>query len=188
MPTFLSDPSTAFYIVLLIVVAVAAIMWFRRQDRATTIRFIIALILCLGVYLCDRFVESPREEAVRRIESMVTAVNQRNATEFLAQVSESFEYKGRKKAEADRLIDLARQHSVQVSVWDFARDRVTFPSENQVEIVFDAKAESPSGGPFLRHVRARFVKDPDGQWRMQTFTPYNIAQKEIGGEEPIPGF
>jgi hypothetical protein len=55
-----------------------------------------------------------------------------------------------------------------------------------VEIVFDAWAGQRGGSNSIpRHVKATFVRDPDGKYRMRTFVTYNIVQKQV--EEPIPG-
>jgi hypothetical protein len=54
-----------------------------------------------------------------------------------------------------------------------------------IEIAFDASATSPQLPKLPKHVRAIFIKDPDGEYRMQSFTTYNIVQKQ--NPEPIPG-
>ena len=187
MPTVLSDPSPAFYVILVILVAVAVGIWFRFRDRGSLIRAGIAVGLLALLFACDWFVESPREEAVRKVQEMSAAITARNAAKFLTHVSDSFDYKNRKKSDSAEMVNLAKQHNVTTAVWEFNRDGYTQVSDTELDIVFDAKATGPGGEPFLRHFKVRFVKDPDGQWRVRTFTPYNIAQKTQGSEDPIPG-
>jgi hypothetical protein len=188
MPTLLSDPSNAVYLVLVIFAVIAGVLWVRNRDRRSLVVLLVAAVLFGLVFLCDRLWESPREEAVRKVREISAAVNAGDANKFLANVSDSFNYRGKKKADVRRVIDLARQHNVRTAVWDFDRGRVETPSPTEIDIVFDAKAEGPNGEPFLQHFKTRFVKDSDGQWRLQTFTSYNIARQERGGEEPIPLF
>jgi hypothetical protein len=54
--------------------------------------------------------------------------------------------------------------------------------------VFDGKGQPQAGAPAPFHFRTRFVKDADGQYRLQSFKVFNIAKKELGGEETIPNF
>jgi hypothetical protein len=188
MPTWLSDPSNATYLILVIFAVVAGVLWARNRDRRSLVVLLVAAALFGLVFVCDRLWESPREEAVRKVREISEAVNARDANKLLADVSDSFRYHNAKKADLRKLIDLARQYNVRTAVWDFDRSRVETLSPTEIDIVFDAKAELPGGAPFLRHFKARFVKDSDGQWRVQTFTPYNIARQERGGEEAIPRF
>jgi hypothetical protein len=188
MPTWLSDPSNATYLVLVIFAVVAGVLWARNRDRRSLVVLLVAAALFGLVFLCDRLWESPREEAVRKVREISEAVNARDANKLLANVSDSFRYHNAKKADLRKLTDLARQYNVSTAVWDFDRSRVETLSPTEIDIVFDAKADVRDVGPFLRHFKTRFVKDPDGQWRVQTFTPYNIARQERGGEEAIPQF
>ncbi len=186
MPVFLSDPSSTTYLVLAALVIVAAAVAARWQDRKRVGIFLGALSLLGVVYLLDRLYESPREEAVEASVAIVNAVTQRNTEAFLSHVSESFDAKGLKKADLRRAVELARQFDVKVVAWNFDRNRVVYHDgpPPAVDVEYDAKAEGP-GGMAAKHVKATFVRDPDGKYRMRTFTTYNIVQKQV--EEPIPG-
>jgi hypothetical protein len=187
MPTFLSDPSPAFYVILVLLAVLAVGIWYRFRDRGSLIRAGIAVGLLVALFACDRLFESPREEAVRAINEMSAAINARDTSRFLAHVSDQFAFKTWKKADAPKVIELAKQHNVETAVWSFDREGFQQISDSELDVVFDAKAQQRDGGaPFPRHIKARFVKDADGRWRLKTFTPYNIAQKTQGPEEPIP--
>jgi hypothetical protein len=185
MPVFLSDPSSATYLVLAAVVIVAGAVAARWQDRKRVAAFVVALLLLGGLILLDRLYDSPREEAVAGTTAIITAVSQRNTEAFLSQVSDSFDARGLKKADLRRAVELARQFDVKVAAWNFDRNRVVSHDgpPPSVDIEFDAKAEGP-GGTVPKHVKATFVRDPDGKYRMRTFATYNIVQKQV--EEPIP--
>ena len=185
MPTFLSDPTQAFYLILIAFFVIALVIAGKNQDRRSFQTLGIATVALAGIFLIDFMVESPREQAVRKIEEISAAINERNTEKMLEHVSESFEYKGKKKPDLAQAIDLARREDVNTATWEFNRDRVVAGAAD-IEIAFDAKAENRRGQPFMAHFRARFVKDPDGQYRLQTFKVYNIVQKD--SEQDIPGF
>jgi hypothetical protein len=186
MPVFFSDPPSTTYLVLAALVIVAGALAARWQDRKRIAFFLFALLLFGGLYLLDRMYASPREEAVEGVGALLDAVNQRQPDRFLANVSDSFDAKGLKKADLRRAVELARQFDAKVVAWNFDRNRVVYHDgpPPAVDVEFDAKAEGP-GGTVPKHVKATFVCDPDGKYRMRSFTTYNIVQKQA--EEPIPG-
>ena len=186
MPVFLSDPSSTAYLVLAALVIVAGAVAARWQDRKRVAAFGVALLLLGGLYLLDRLYASPREEAVAGVGDLLDAVNQRQPDRFLANVSDSFDAKGVKKADLRRALDLASRFDARVVAWNFDRNRVVSHDgpPPSVEVEFDAKAEGP-GGTVPKHVKATFVRDPDGKYRMQSFRTFNIVQKQV--EEPVPG-
>ena len=71
MPTALSDPSLALYVILIVVAAVTGMMWSRNRSRSNRINFGIAAAALLALFLIDWFVESPREEAARRVQEIL---------------------------------------------------------------------------------------------------------------------
>jgi len=117
---------------------------------------------------------------------LLDAVNQRQPDRFLARVSDSFDMKGLKKADLRRAVELASRFDAKVASWNFDRNRVVYHDGQPpaVDVEFDTKAEGP-GGTVAKHVKATFVRDPDGKYRMRTFSTYNVVQKQV--EEPIPG-
>lgn len=186
MPDLLSDPPSTAYLVLAALVIVTGAAAARWQDRKRIALFVTAILLFGGLYLLDRLYASPREEAVVSVGSMLDAVNQRNTDQFLSHVSDSFDAGGVKKADLRRAAELARQFDAKVVAWNFDRNQVATRDgpPPAVDVVFDAKAEGP-GGTVPKHVKATFVRDPDGKFRLQTFRTYNIVNKKEA--EPVPG-
>ena len=66
MPTFFSDPPSVLYLVMAAGAFVAGGVWFNRRTRPALVVFGAVLGLIALVFLLDRVLESPREEAVRR--------------------------------------------------------------------------------------------------------------------------
>jgi hypothetical protein len=186
MPLVLSDPSSTAYLVLAALVIVTGAVAARWQDRKRVAVFLVALLLLGGLYLLDRLYASPREEAVEGVGQLIDAVNQRQTDRFLAQVSDSFDLRGMKKADLRRAVELASRFDAKVAAWNFDRNRVVYHDgpPPAVDVEFDARGDGP-GGTVPKHVKATFVRDADGKYRLRTFTTYNIVQKQV--EEPIPG-
>lgn len=82
MPTWLSDPSDGFYLVLFVLVVIAVLVWARNRTRGDLIRVGIAVALLALLFVFDSQFESPREESVRRVGEIAAAINERNWDKF----------------------------------------------------------------------------------------------------------
>jgi hypothetical protein len=184
MPTFLSDPPQTFYLILGGIVVVTGAVAARRQDRKSLAAFAIALGALVLLVLIDRSIESPREEAVRRVNEMVNAADARNPDAFVAHLADTIEYKGtgepqrltREQVRNSHFWSLLRVHNVHVAAWDFSRDDVREIDANTVEIGFLAKGEA-DGKQFPVYFRATFSKQPDGQFRLTRFASFDAMKR-----------
>lgn len=186
MPLFLADPPPSAYLLLIALAVVTGAVAARYQDRTRAAPFVVALLLLGGLYLLDRFNASPREDAVVAVGTMMAAVGHKSPDGFLKHVSDSFDAYSMKKPQLRRLLELARQHDVTITAWNFDRNRVAYHDTTPpaVEVVFDARADGPGGQPVPKHVKMTFVRDPDGVYRLRAFATYNIVRK--ADEEPLP--
>lgn len=193
MPTFLSDPAPALYLILVGFVVVSGAIAARKQDRRSLAVFGVACALLLVVFLLDRTGESPREEAVRRVQELARAADTRNRDEFISHVADRVEFpnasppvtKSREQIKNSPFWDLLRAHNVHVAVWDFSRDDVREIDANTVEVGFLGKGEA-EGKQFPVYLRATFARQPDGKFRLTkiaTFHPTNHAEPLA-----VPGF
>src|SRR5438067_1160624 len=174
MPTWLSDPSNEFYLVLFVMVVVTVTMWARNRTRGNRVRAAVAVGLLVLVFVIDRMFQSPREESIGRVEEISAAINERNWDKFQANLSDSFEYKGKKKAEFTELVRkaVATFNPVTTSWEHKAPDDLKPGGPDELLIQFEGKA-TVSGKPLMLHFVATFVKDPDGRWRLKSFKPYD---------------
>jgi hypothetical protein len=190
MPTFLSDPVLGVYLVLVAFVVIAGVIVARKRDRRSWISLGIAVAVLLLVGLIDLVVESPREEATRKVKAMAEAATTADPGRFVEHVSTSFEANGKNR---DDLKAAPAWHQIRtlqakVTVWGFGHDAHQRISDTEVEVGFYAKGEAPGSGMVMRYVRARFVKDSDGEYRLKSLKFYNPAERGLNAEEPIPGF
>lgn len=190
MPTFLSDPPNAFYLILFVLVVIAGGIWFRFRDRGSLVRFAAAAALLLAVFMIDTFVESPREEGVRKVNEMCDAATEPNPDKFVANVSDSFEYAGanKEKIRQSGAWNLVRQHKARIVATGFDRDKFNQISDTEFEQEFLATAKAADGGVLQRYVRTRFTRDPDGKYRLKGVKFYDPLTGGMNHEEPIPGF
>lgn len=193
MPTFLSDPAPAFYLILIAFAVVIGAIAARHQDRPSLIRFAIALAVLLLVFAVDRGFESPREEALRRVKSMAQAADAKNPDQFVEHLAETVEFRGGDKpitVKKDEVRtapfwEMLRQRNVRVVVWDFSQDDVKQVDAGTIEIGFSAKGEA-EGTPFPVYMKTTFKKQPDGQWKLVAFASFKFENHN----EPltIPNF
>lgn len=198
MPTFLSDPPQTVYLVLGALLVVTGAIAAQKQDRRAVIPFAVTFFLMLAVFVIDRAVESPREEAVRRVHQMAMAADAKNAHTFspdafgehLAdEVSIGAEGQAktlsRDQLKSHHFWQMLRQANVHVAVWDFSRDDVKVLDDNTVEIGFMGKGELDGGQQIPVYCRARFSKQPDGSFKitsLRTFEPLDHSKPLL-----IPG-
>ena len=187
MPTFVSDPTTTTYLLFAVLVAVAGVAWVRLRSRKATIALAVAVGLLGLLFLIDKLVESPREEAVRRVNAMCDAATAVQPDRFIEHLSTSFTLQGadREKVRRSGVWGLVSRERVRAAAWGFGHDETEYKSDTEVEIRFFAKAQTPNREGLARYVRATFVRE-DGAFKlkmMQFYHPINTREPE-----PIPGF
>src|SRR6266540_6329037 len=184
MPTFLTDPAPAFYLILLAFAVITGAIAARYQDRPSFIRFGIALAILLLAYGLDRGIESPREEAVRRVKVMAQAADAKNPDQFVEHLADTIEYRGGSQPVTVKKDDvksgpfwaMLRQHNARVTVWGFSQDDVKQIDANSIEIGCSAKGEEGGAGgtPFMLYMKATFKKQSDGQWKLTAFASFKF--------------
>lgn len=199
MPTFLSDPPQVLYLLLGGLLVITGLVAAQRQDRRSVIPFAGAFFLILVLFVIDRAVETPREEAVRRTQVLAMAADAQNAGTFspdvfgeqladrvtVASGNETGKVLTRDEVKRHPFWNSLRGHSVHVAVWGFSRDDAKQINDNTVEIGFMGKGESGSN-QIPAYVRATYTKQPDGSFKLsalRTFDPINHREGL-----PIPGF
>jgi len=185
MPTALSDPSSTLYIVLGAIVVVLGSIAARRQKRADVINFAIPAAALLALFLIDRFIESPREQTVRKIADMGRASRDKKYDELFKHVSDSFKYKSTDKK---ALMERAKQaEGIGFGgIAEYALDRSQFKQidETTLEQGFRVKH---NGQPELHFfVVGTFKKEADGEWRLTTFKLFDPVNSNDEKDIPIP--
>ncbi len=196
MPIFLSEPPVilvallgvlgllAAGVGLVVRVTLAEQPWAKSLGRAILVVGVLLLLLAFAWFIAGFFIESPREEAVRRVGTMADAVTEKNWAKFSENVSESFDVKGMKKADLKQRFDQGGAYNLRAVAWDFAPTDPPRMTDTEVVIQFEGKATAATGEPLLRHFEATFVKDPDGKFRMRRYQAFDYVQKSQ--KEDVP--
>jgi ketosteroid isomerase-like protein len=189
---WLYEGRPAVYVLLGGAAALLLVVW-KRTPRRVYLQAAAACLVLLGVYyLLDRQVETDREQISRKITEMAGAVQARDLDRIFRHISESFRLGGADRAAFRREVEnvFSRNLVERVEVWnfqfpdDFREKRGSGPAaEESARVEFFAK---PFGGvadnATYYLVRARMRRDPDGQWRLQTYQVFNPYS---GSNEPL---
>jgi hypothetical protein len=181
---FLASPPYWAYILLIIAVVVpfgAAFVFTgsrpKRDEKkkgpsARAILFGIsglALLLLLGLWACDHFVESDTEQIDRKMHEMSAGVHERNMDNVFRHVSDSFHVGSANKAAFRQLADgaIQRQDITEIEVWDIAVESVSRETKTAtVRFRFKPKGRVPENAGYIG--KSKFVLDPDKEWRLQS--------------------
>src|SRR5204863_60791 len=139
--------------------------------------FGVAFLLMLVVFLIDRMNESPREEAVRRTQTLAMSADAKNPDVFAEQLADKVTIHTAEASQGKALTrDEIRKHpfwgtlrgfEVAVRTADFAREDVKEIDENTIEIGFVGKGTPRTLNqtiPF--YLRGTFTKQPDGSRKL----------------------
>jgi hypothetical protein len=175
MPTWLSDPPNSLDLVLGILFVAALGVWVRGRKRGVGIVAVVFGLLFFGLIMLDIFLESPREESIRKVNLMVKHCNDNDWPKLAEHLSKDFKFNGFTQDGVKVLFDRGQQFGVKVSVWDFDKEQVRMVSDDKVEIEFNAKGEA-MGKPFPTHIKAIFVRE-GGQFRALSFETFDIIDR-----------
>jgi hypothetical protein len=186
MPTFLSDPSTALYVVLAVAVLVTGVLLAKRQRRTDLINFAIPAVALLALFVIDQVYESPRETVARTLKEMESASQGRKYDELFRHVSEKFQYKSLDKKGLREKANLAEQFFPDgMAIWNIKRDSDHFRQEGDtIEQEFDVQPKNHPEGRY--QCVAVFKKEADGEWRIVTFRLYPVVSGGEGRQEVSP--
>jgi hypothetical protein len=171
---WLLDNATTVYSLLIVAALVCVVAWWRTRRHA----YLVALGVVgglAGLYaLLFLLIETPRQQIERKVNEMAAAVAARDADAILRNVSDDFRHGGMDKAGLRGLVEkVLRQRAIDgLQVWDFDWPESAAPRTRPVHFRAKPLGGMASGEAFYL-VKATFVRDPDGQWRLKGFDVFN---------------
>jgi ketosteroid isomerase-like protein len=184
------DPLFEYRVTIYLILAVAAViliaLWFRDRRRGWLYGLGVVALLAGVFFLLDLTIETPSKQIKRKLQQMAQGVRNKDAKAIFAHVSDQFAWEdanNMNKAEFQRRVDRLLQSGLvtDLVIWD-----EKFPDDSG-KVVFMAKPKGPGipdgGDKYVFRVRATFVRDPDKQWRLKSFTthnPLNDDRYEVG--------
>jgi low affinity Fe/Cu permease len=188
MPDWLVEGNPYVYFVLACAGAGLLYGWWRSRKPRLAIATGIVAVLILGFFLLDHFIESDREQMVRKIGEVADAVSMNDVDRAFLNVSEHFDHGGINK-EAFRQYCRGvrgRGEVTEVKVWDQEVVDISRPAKTGA-VAFRFKVVGSWGqSPPNYFARANLIQDPDGQWRIVNFNLYD-AMNQSTTPLPIPG-
>ncbi len=179
---WLFEGRVAVYCLLGVLAAMLLLVWWRSRKR-TALVAALAVAALAGVYfLLGTLVETPRKQIERNLSEMAAAVKSRDADRIFSHIAKDFKFRGMDRTQFRGYVDTALQRGIvtELVIYD-----VTWPDggdDHLRPVEFMAKPKGPVLGdqPAYR-VTSKFVREADGQWRMQGFEVYN----PVAGQEPM---
>jgi len=181
---WLVDHSTGILTVLVLTALVLFIGWWRTEQRFFAIGLVVVGSLALAVVLPRLFVVTDRQQLVLNIEDMARNWEERNPDQVYAHLSEDFQRgPGENKANLmGRTRQLIRNGMVKrCRVSDFETANVS-RADRTGTVTFLARGSGDWGGVSFT-IRATFVFEPDGKWRLKTFKVYRPGTDPEKAEE-----
>ena len=167
---WLFEGRTSVYVVLIALTALMVVLWWQIRKRWCLLGVAVALGL-VGLYtLLDVTVETDREQIVRKIKSMIAAVNAHDIDGAFQHIADDFRsQQGKSKQD---LRGLARMYIDQhlldsVDVWDILCSGRPSASEGTAQASFMVKTHGAGVEGFFAECDAIFVFDAQHGWRLQ---------------------
>lgn len=198
--SWLVEGSWVVYLVLGLIAAAAFFLYWQNRDRKFLVLGSILLAAAVIYLLLDLFVETAGEQIERKVRAMARAVAAKNADGVVEHLSEDFrvQYFDKKAIRAQADLSMKKNEVQSVEVWEFessvepdvqtliamnlkeedAQARVR--DHTALEGTFKAKPKGEfTGDAAFYYIRAIFVRDPDGQWRLRTFQVQHPVTREL---------
>jgi len=156
------------YLLLIVVALILALLWARSRETRWLTALKVAAGLLAALFLYDRLrPETVAEQIERKTRAMAAGVAGRDPATIFSHIADQFKMGRHDKASLRQLADRVMNDGelTEVIVWEFGGAQV---EENTARISFKVKAKGIQGERFFR-CTAAFVKDADGEWRLQSF-------------------
>jgi hypothetical protein len=191
---WLFEGRPAVYVVLASAAVVLLAAWWQTRKRYCLLAVLGVAGLAGLYYLADRLVETDREQVRRKVEEMAGAVQTRKPQQIFRHISDDFRLGGLDKAAFQSFVAANITRINKLVVWDFefpenavsdytAKGRGGPRPTKVMAVEFSVKPVGGIAGDAAFYLcRARFIRDPDGQWRLLDFTLSNPA---VNTNQPI---
>jgi hypothetical protein len=167
------NPHLVFPLLILASLVPFVVWWKTRSRKALYVLSAVAALAVLYAILWA-VVETPRKQIERKLEEMAAAVGDRNADRIFSHIAEDFRLGSQDRGAFRGFVERALERGVvrELRVWEFewpeGGDERTRPVE------FFAKPLGGMAGEEQYYlVRATFVREADGQWRLKGFEIFN---------------
>jgi hypothetical protein len=150
------------------------LVWWRSRNRKVLIAAGVAFALGVLYFLLSLTVETPRTQVVRKLHEMAAAVKARDADGMFRHIANDFKFRGQDRATFHNYVDMVLRRGLISDLVIYDEDFPSGGDGRTLLVNFMAKPRSDVLGDQPAYpVEAKFVREPDGQWRMAGFEVYN---------------
>jgi hypothetical protein len=185
---FIEDPTAVCFILALAALAFGVLWWVHRRRAYLVVLGILSGILAV-VVLLYLLIDTDGKRIERQINEMALGVAERNTERVFANVSATFRVgtadKRQFRARVEPLISGGQVD--QLKIWDY-QARTVSREARSATVTFSVKATGTRSQMHeFYNVRAIFVLDPDGQWRLAGFELFAPQVDPLSGQSiPLP--
>jgi hypothetical protein len=195
MPSWLVDDPTEVYLALGFLALLLGVIWWvnRGEDfgkkRLGWVRGLIARrltlnqfcamgltligFLAVGILALYLFVDTDNKRIRRTIQEMSISVKNRDVSKIFSHISSQFNLRGLNKEGFRPLVEahLRNEDVTEVPAWDFGQAKINREKkEATIEFMIKPKGRLTRDVPY--RCSATFSLDPDGEWRLKTFSVF----------------
>jgi len=178
MPDWLADADRTLLLLLAAATVAGLVAWLITRRRSWLVFSAVSGGVLAVLLLADRLFESDRELIGGRLQAMAASVGRRDVPAVFADIAESFRYGPATDKKSFRQFCESAMHNRGVRelvIWDVTILSYDATAQTaDVTFRFKVRADALSGygqeGFYL--CKARFVREGDGHWRLQTFNVY----------------
>jgi hypothetical protein len=173
--SWLFEGSPTVYLILGVAALILLGLGLRTRQRKYALGLGVVAVLAGLVWLADFLVVTDREQIVNKIKAMTDSVARKDVEGIFQHMTRDFHFRSMDRNKFRAYVEGAiRSGGVdEVAVWDFEPGEVSREKRTGT-VTFKAK---PVGrwamGTEFSLVRAEFVLESDGQWRMRSFELFN---------------
>jgi hypothetical protein len=172
---WLFEGRTAVYCLIGVVAAMLFLVWWRTRKRNVLLAASGVAALAVAYFVLGQFVQTPRKQIERHLkEEIPAAVKAHDADAIFKHITADFKFRGSDRAAFRGLVEMGLKSGFinELVIYD-----IDFPSGGDsrtipVEFMAKAKPGFSDANPAYP-VRATFVREPDGQWRMKGCEVYD---------------
>jgi hypothetical protein len=189
MPLIIADPPPFLTIVILLGTLVTGLICWRNRSRKSKVALAIAAVIAGAFFVISWRWESPREQAYRRVQGVIDAMNRYDTGAAMTHVSDRFDYRGARKQDLRQapLNAILRERRANIQAWGFSRDTTEYEAD-RCTISFSVNVSGDLGSRIGFFVKATVAKDADGEYRMIGFRVFeNTLQGSNSPEFVVPG-
>ena len=192
MNNSLADSAALLYMLLGTATLILGVVWWRTRRGWFFVGACVFILLIGALVLLRSMYPSDGEKIFHVVQDMSAAVKVKDMDRIASHLANNFNWFGNSRAEfrkrAEHVVNFLE--ITECPVWDFEAENVS-RADGKGTIQFKAKPRSKrveTAAFYL--IKAEFILEPDGQWRMQAFNYFNpfVDTKKPMTPSEIPGF